>query len=53
MGSPAGTKVGAGGVVDAEHERQRSLQWCDRAAERLGVKVGSQITFVAQDTQIW
>jgi putative ABC transport system permease protein len=47
---PEGTKV-VGGKWWAADEKTAEVAVADRAAERLGVKVGSTIVFAAQDTQ--
>lgn len=49
--APVGTKVVAGKWWQAG-EQQPVVAVAQRAAERLGVKVGSKITFAAQDSQI-
>ncbi len=48
---PVGTKV-VGGKWWAADEKTAEVAVADRAAERLGVKVGSTIVFAAQDTQL-
>jgi putative ABC transport system permease protein len=48
---PVGTKV-VGGKWWAANEKTAEVAVADRAAERLGVKVGSTIVFAAQDTQL-